>query len=372
MIGIGFVALLVVLGLAYSVFRRRNATGVTHHDAPVSVRDAGLERWVGAGLITEEQARAIATYEQERVAARPQPRVSPLVEALAYIGGVLLTVGAGMLVGQFWSRLGVAGHLGVLAAGAALTGAVGAVVGEGDPVSWRLRGFLWGLSTVAIGAVAGLSAFELLDLSGEPVALAVAGIGATASSAYWWLRDRPLQQALTFVGLAASVGIAIAWAGSGGLAIGAALWLLGLAWAGLAWRRLVPPPAVGFLLGMALTLVAAGMVGREVEWLAPILGLATATGWLAVGVARSERFALAPGIVGVFVFLPWTLGHFFGDAFGAPFVAMLSGALLLGVVLMLVRRGRGDGPVVGDAPFGPRRVDRRLRQESSPGLDVPR
>jgi len=159
---------------------------------------------------------------------------------------------------------------------------------------------------------------------------------------------------LAFVGLAVSVGVAIAWAGSSGLGVGSALWLLGVAWAGLAWRRLVPPPAVGFLLGMALTLVAAGIVGSEVEWLAPILGLATATAWLVVGVVRAERFALVPGIVGVFVFLPWTLGYFFGDEFGAPFVAMLSGALLLGVVLMLVRRGRDGHPAGGVGHFGPR------------------
>jgi len=58
----------------------------------------------------------------------------------------------------------------------------------------------------------------------------------------------------------------------------------------------------------------------------------------------------------VFVFLPWTLGYFFGETLGAPVVAMLSGAMLLGVVVLLMRRGHGRGGTAGSAPgghFGP-------------------
>jgi hypothetical protein len=122
------------------------------------------------------------------------------------------------------------------------------------------------------------------------------------------------------------------------------LWLVGAGWAGLAWRRLVPPPRLGFLLGIVLTLVASTIVGGSLEWLAPILGLATATAWMLVGVARGDRLALVPATLGVFVFLPWTLGYFFGDTLGAPAVTMASGAILLVVVLLLIRRGRRTGP----------------------------
>jgi hypothetical protein len=71
-----------------------------------------------------------------------------------------------------------------------------------------------------------------------------------------------------------------------------------------------------------------------------LLGLATATIWIVVGVTRGEMLALAPGVVGVFVFIPWTLGYYFGDTLGAPAVAMASGALLLVAVALLVRRER--------------------------------
>jgi len=329
------------------------------------VRNAGRERWVAVGLISEEQARAIDAYEQAQRAIRPAPRVSPAIEALAYVGGVLLAVGAGMLVGQFWKDLGVGGRIGVLAAGALFAGAIGAVVGESDPVTSRLRGFLWALSTAGTIAAAGLFAHELLDLSGEPVALFAAGVGTIETAGYWMLRDRPLQHLLTSVGLAVSIGAAIAWAGGEGGPIGLALWLLGAAWTWLAWRQRIPPPLVGFLLGAALTLVACGIVGAQVEWLAPLLGLATAAAWICAGVARNELLVLAPGVVGVFVFLPWALGYYFGETFGAPAVAMLSGGLLLGVVGLLIRRAGHRNGTTGGTPGGHFRPIARPQHETA-------
>jgi uncharacterized membrane protein len=345
MISLALLAVVVVFVVAYASTRHRSSQDATHAAAPVEVRSAGLQRWVNADLISEDQARAIAAFEQAQFAARPKPRISPAIEALAYVGGVLLAVGAGMLVGQFWDELGTSGHLALLTFAAVLTGIVGGTVGEDDPVTWRLRGFLWALSTAAVAATCGLFAFEVLDVRGEPVALATAGIGACAAAAYWQLRDRPLQHLSTFVGIAVSVGVAIVWVGGAGTnaVMGLALWLLGAAWAWLAWERRIPPEVVGFPLGVVLTLIASGIVGGQIEWLAPLLGLATAGAWVGLGVTANEPLAVAPGVVGVFVFLPWTLGYFFGESLGAPAITMVSGVILLGIVAMLIRRGRGRG-----------------------------
>jgi hypothetical protein len=350
MISIALLAVIVVAVVAFGATRLRGSTVDSGRAGSVELSAADAQRWVEAGLITGDQARAITDYERARQEVGPKARVSPAVEALAYVGGILLTVGAGMLVGQFWGRLGVGGRIGVLAGAAVLAGVVGAVVGESEPVTWRLRGFLWALSTVGLAAAAGIFAFGVIDARGEPVALTVAGAAALVSAGYWRLQDRPLQHLLSFAGLAVAIGVAIAWAGGpgarGGL-IGLALWLLGGVWAGLAWQRRVPPPIIGFPLGIVLTLIACGIVGSQYPGLAPIVGLGTAAAWAGLGVARSERIALAPGVVGVFVFLPWTLGYYFGDTVGAPVIAMLSGAILLGIVLLLVRRGRGDAATGG-------------------------
>jgi hypothetical protein len=341
--------LLAVLVIASSSSRHRAGRQATASDAPAEVRGAGLRRWIEAGIITEEQADAITAYEAAIPQGGPRPRISPALEALAYVGGVLVTVGAGMLVSQFWDQLGSGGRLAVLGVAAVLTGVVGAVVGETDPVTWRLRGFLWALSSAGIAAVAGLFAYEVLDVSGEPVALAAAGLGAISSGTYWSLKERPLQHLLAFVGLATSIGVGIAWIspGDAGLATGLTLWVLGATWAWLAWRGWVPPALIGFLAGAVLTLLSSSIAGSELEWLAPVLGLATATCWVALGVARDELLSLGPGLLGVFVFLPWTMGYFFGETVGAPVIAMVSGAALLVIVVVLFRRGQGRGTGAG-------------------------
>jgi hypothetical protein len=266
------------------------------------------------------------------------------MEALAYVGGALFAVGAGMLVGQFWDELRTGGQLAILAVVAGALGALGLAVGESDPVTWRLRGFLWTLSTGAAAAFAGLFVFEVVDVSGEPVALATAATGALVAGAYWMLRNRPLQHVLTLVGLAVSIGVTLAWAGAPGGVIGMAIWLLGVGWVVLAWQKRIPPQPVGFALGAVMSLVACTIVGDQLEWAAPLLGMVTAVGWVAAGVAISATMLLAAGVVGIFVFLPFTLGYFFGDALGAPAIAMMSGAMLLVVVTVLLRRGgRGHG-----------------------------
>lgn len=325
MVVLGLLVVVVVAVLVYAA--SRHESDATRAEAPVSVRASALERWAQAGLITESQVRAITEFEASRRRARPASRVSPVIEALAYVGGALLAVGAGMLVGQFWDRIGTAGHLVVVAVAALVTGIVGVVVGESDPAAWRLRGFLWAMSAVGAGALAGLLVFETVDASGEPVAF------ATADTT-----------------IAVAIGVGIAWVGSGNVAawIGLALWLTGAAWAVLAWRRWLPPAVVGFGLGAVLTLVSAGIVGGRYETLAPVLGLFTAAAWVGLGTVTDEGLALAPGVVGTFVFLPWTLGVLFGESLGAPAVVMLSGALLLGVVVVLLRsRRRHGGPTGG-------------------------
>ena len=352
MYALGLLALVVVVVLAFGAARFRSGEsrpGVSTGAVGPAPDLGAVGRWVAAGIVTAEQAAAIAECERARRPAARSSRVSPAIEALAYVGGVLLVVGAGMLVGQFWDRIGVGGHLGVMAGAFVVAGIVGVVVGESDATAWRLRGFLGALSAGAAGAFAGLVVYDVIDTSGEPVAVATATTVAVVALGYWQLRNRPLQHALAFVGTAVAIGVGIAWAGTGNVAawIGCSLWMLGAGWAALAWRRWVPPAVVGFGLGAALTLVASGIVGARFESAAPLLGLATAAAWVVVGIAAGEALALAPGVIGTFVFLPWTLGQFFGESLGAPAVAMLSGALLLAVVAVLLRRRRRSAPGTG-------------------------
>lgn len=353
MIALGLLALVMLaMLLAVAATRARNGNngiGAPRPSTPASAVEISLRRWVAAGLLDETQALAITNFESDRRAARTPPRLSPAIEALAYVGGVLLTVGTGMLVGRFWDDMGTAAHLAIVGAAAVVAGVVGGLVGEDDPVTWRLRGFLWTLSAGGAGAFAGLFVFEVLDRIGEPVAFATAATIAVVSAAMWRRRDRPLQHVATFIALVVSTGVLIAWIDDVNPAawIGLAFWILGAAWATASWRLIVPPAAIGFPLGVALTLVGAGVIGGRYDWLGPLVGLATATAWTAIGIGVNEVLALGPGLVGTFVFLPWTLGRFFGESLGAPIIVMLSGAVLLVIVAVLWRR-RTNGARIGD------------------------
>lgn len=353
MIALGLLALVMLaMVLAVAATRARTGTngiGTQTSRAPASAVEISLRRWVAAGLLDESQASAITDFESDRRAARTPPRLSPAIEAMAYVGGLLLTVGTGMLVGRFWDDMGTIVHLAIVGAAAVVAGMVGGVVGEDDAVTWRLRGFLWTLSAGGAGAFAGLFVFEVLDRIGEPVAFATAATIAVVSAAFWRLRDRPLQHVATFVALVVSTGVLIAWIDDVNPAawIGLAFWILGVSWAAASWRLVIPPAAIGFPLGVALTLVGAGVMGGRYDWLGPIVGLATATAWTAIGIGVNEVLALTPGLVGTFVFLPWTLGRFFGESLGAPVIVMLSGAVLLVIVAVLWRR-RNDGARIGD------------------------
>ena len=312
-------------------------------------RNLNMQRWINAGLLSEQQALAIEQYELERRTRATPPRLSPAIEALAYVGATLLAVGAGMLASRFWDDLPDIAHLAIIGTAASVTGVIGFLVGEAEPVATRLRAFLWALSTIGFGAFVGLVVFEVLDRTGEPVAFATAATIAVVSASYWLLKARPLQHALTFIALVAACGIGIAWATPANPSawIGLTFWTLGALWAFAAWNRRLPPAIVGFTLGVLLTLVGAGITGGRYDWLAPLLGLATAATWTAIGIGANEVLALAPGVVGIFIFLPWTLGRFFGESLGAPVIVMLSGALLLAVVAMLWRR-RSQGARIGD------------------------
>jgi len=353
MIALGLLALVVVaILLAVTATRVRsstNGTDVSRSNRLAPTPAISLQRWVEAGLLDDAQARAIAEFESAQRSLQRPARLSPAIEALAYVGGVLLTIGTGMLVGRFWDDMGTIAHLAIVGTAAVLAGAVGGLVGEDDAVTWRLRGFLWTLSAGGAGAFVGLFVFEVLDRIGEPVAFAAAATITVVSAGLWGLRDRPLQHVSTFIALVVSIGVLIAWIDGVNPAawIGLAFWVLGMLWAAASWRLIVPPAVIGFPLGVTLTLIGAGVVGVRYDWLGPIIGLATATAWTAIGIGVNEVFALAPGLVGTFVFLPWALGRYFGESLGAPIIVMLSGAVLLAIVAVLWRR-RAEGTRIGD------------------------
>ncbi|MGH3933761.1 MAG: hypothetical protein ACRDS1_02045, partial [Pseudonocardiaceae bacterium] len=121
-------------------------------------------------------------------------------------------------------------------------------------------------------------------------------------------------------------------------AIGLAIGVAGLAWVVAGWLAALPPPTMALVGGGIAVLVGAGITGVDWPTAAPLLGLAAGTAFVVVGVATDRTPLTVVGLIGAFVYLPWTVGHFFADSVGVPLTMLLCGVALLAITLVLLRR----------------------------------
>jgi hypothetical protein len=303
---------------------------------------------VAAGVITAEQAEAVLV--SERVAAPPVAaersavRVPAVLEALGYLGAILLMVGAVTLVARFWGDLQTWSRLAIVGGtAAALTAAGIGVRDESEPILWRLRGVLLLLASGAVGGFTALLAVDTLDLADEPATLLVGSAVAAHAGLLWWREDRPAQHVACLGGIVTAVAAALTWAGGEDAAVGFALWGVGGLWLLASWRHLLPPALVGMVLGAGLALIGAGATGGQWEDFGVVFGLVTAALLVAGGVRTNEFLVTAVGVLGTFVYLPTAVNTFFGGTIGVPAVMLLSGLALLGVTVGLLRRRSGPG-----------------------------
>jgi hypothetical protein len=333
---------------------------------PPAPADLGthLDRWRGAGLISGDQAAAIAAYEAAASAeaqaawlshqppARPvaRPRRVPVVaEALGYLGGALAVAGLGLVLSSFWPDWSVGARFAVSAITAALLTAGGvAVRDQSEPALVRLRSILWLASTAATGLAAGVLVRDgFTEPAASRVALGVAMAVAVQSGALWRGRvERPLQQLTCLAGLVVAVGTLTAQLASSG-PVGAALVATGLVLVALGVRRVLPNPELVDLVGGVTALVGAVLITTTTGEAAGMLtGLALAFGLLALATvpglvpARSDRivfgvlggfalFQLGPGATGYFAEQAGMATGLVAWALGAALVAVGTRRLLL-------------------------------------------
>ena len=117
---------------------------------------SSLRAWVTAGLIDEDQAKAILSHEAEPSDER---RVPLIAEVLGYLGGSLALIAAFILAGEFWPDLESWARLLLVGAGTAAFLAAGWFIKdtENDAIL-RLSSFSWALGTVGVAFFFGLLA----------------------------------------------------------------------------------------------------------------------------------------------------------------------------------------------------------------------
>jgi hypothetical protein len=329
------------------------ASATTRGDAGAAPLRAGLSadlsRWVGAGLISAEQADAIASHERASVGALGAPpeerRVSLLAEALGYVGVALALAGAAAGLAQGWESIPVWGRITIPAATTGLLVLGGFFLRRQEELAFRrLMSVLWVLAVGGMAWTLAVVGIEATGFDAEPIALMAAG-GCTLLAAGLYLACRHgLQQAALLASLHALAVSALLCVAEPrrGWWFAATIWALGAAWAVLGWRRLLAPEWLAIAFGCAGMVIGPAFGLNEYEWLlAP--ALLTTASLVAVSVPTRQTPLLALGMVGAFGYITWAVLHYFSDSLGPPLALVIVGAVFLVLAVLagvLANRGK--------------------------------
>ena len=304
-----------------------------------------LETWVADRLITPEQAERIlvrgdvTVKEAPPVQARHHEHSSLVVEALGYLGGVIILVASILIGSLYWDQVGTTVRLVVVGGVAAVLLAAGFAVPERlEGVGTRFRAVLWLLSTGAFAAFAGLVAADALDLAGEDVFLLVSA-GVAAYAAGLWLIGRTLvQQVAMMVGVTLTAAALANVLDVGDASPGFAAWGVALVWVLLGWGGLLKPSRLVMVFGAAGMFVGALTTIPTSAGIA--LALATAVAVVAAAVLFRDLLMLAVGALGTLLVLPASVIELFPGDLAAPIAMLVVGAILVGTGLSIARRRR--------------------------------
>lgn len=311
------------------------------------------------------QQRGLLTTGQAAEGEPGTQRISLLTEAAAYAGVILLLVGGVTAISQRWNDIGRGGQGGVFAAAAVFFFLVGIIVRQvREPAIQRLAGVAWFLSVAGAGGAVWLALYHVHGTTDAVTAVA-AGAGVTLyAAALWLIRRSALQNLALFAGLVITIvgvaGIITVPAGSGPapapapnlptplLAIALPLWVFGLAWAGLGWRRYVGPLWVTIPSGVILALIAPSFAAGagHYGWMY-VIGIATAAAAMAASVPLRNTPLLALGALTMFGYLTAVAARYLHQSLGGPSALAITGVLIIGLAVldamsMTLVAGRGS------------------------------
>ena len=303
-----------------------------------------LEGWVEAGLITDEQSRAIRQHEAEPDKRRAAPELPPspergpslVVEALGYLGGIVMLVGAGILVSMYWTDLAVAMRLTLIGATAlALTGAGFAVPDRLGAAAGRLRSVLWAVGVAATAGFLGVFSTEVLDRYDEHALVIIGPCTAVVAGTLWWLRTTWLQQLALFVPLMlAAVGTGMELTSTSSSWGGAAMWAVAVGWAVLSWAGRLGPRVTGVSLGVLGAVLGAMTMDAEVGI---ALGLATAVATVVVALWERSLPWLGVAAIALLWTMPRAAGAWFPGPLSAALTLIVTGGALIGAAVWVTR-----------------------------------
>lgn len=315
-------------------------------EAPVPLTSL-LEEWVADQLITREQAARILARRDVLVQAPPaaqerqRERTSLLVEALGYLGGVIILVASILIASLYWDQVGTSARLAIVGGVAAvLLGAGFAVPERLEEVGLRLRSVLWLLSTGAFAGFLGLLGADALNMASKDVFLLTSSGVAVYAAGLWFVGRTFVQQMVMMVGFMLTAAALTNLLGVDDELPGFAAWGVALIWLLLGWGGVLEPRrfvivygAAGMFIGALMTIPTYAGIG---------LALLTAVAVVTTAVLFRDLLLLAVGAVGTLLVLPSAVIELFPGDLAAPIVMLAVGALLVGAGLFIARRRHAE------------------------------
>nr|WP_246299263.1 DUF2157 domain-containing protein [Nocardioides panaciterrulae] len=321
-----------------------------------------LAEWVTAGLISPDQARAVGEHEARRATAPggpapggpvpgPPAEGSLVVEALGYLGGIIMLVGALLLGSLFWADLPTGVRLLLIALAACALVAAGVAVPErlGDAAA-RLRSVLWALAVAATGAFMVVFTSDVLDRQDESSLLVVGPCTAAVAAVLWWRRPTWLQQlALLVPVVLTAIGVGFQIGGTDSSWPGGMVWIAATVWAAAAWAGWLRPRVTGVPLGGLVATFGGLSIDND---LGIALALGTAVALVVLALYERSLPWLGVAAVAVLQSTPRAAVAWFPGRLSAALTLIVTGGLLVAAAVWVARHQ--GGPTALSEPGRPR------------------
>jgi len=302
-----------------------------------------LETWVADQLITPEQADRILVRGDVLVQAPPaeqrrhQERSSLVIEALGYLGGVIILVASILIASLYWDQVTTTARLLILGSVAGVLLAAGFAVPERlEDVGIRLRSMLWLLSTGALAGFLGLLGADALNMDDQDVFLLISAGVAAYAIGLWLITGTLVQQLAMMVGVMLTAAALTNELDVGQTLPGFAVWGVAVIWVVLGWGGVLQPRRLVMVFG------AAGMFAGALTTIPTdagnFLALVTAAVVVATAVLFRDLLLLAVGAFGTLLVLPAVITEWFPGDLAAPIAMLAIGAVLVGAALFVARR----------------------------------
>jgi hypothetical protein len=328
---------------------------------------AGLDRLVGDGVLSRDQADAV--LREARLDAEPEPEqrhgwTTVLAEVGGYVGAAFVVAAVAVFTGPHWDQLSTGMRLAILASPAAALLMAAVVIARSTPGGWpvhdrpgigarrRLIAALW-LS--AGGLLAGVTGVLTSDPQGASGSRQGALVTVTAMGV-WIVGYLAGRTPLLHIAVAAATAFVpyLLWdwlAQNSDVALaGYTLLVVAVVWAVLSLRRVLDEQLLGLAVAGTLGFIGAETLTQTDEGGGPAVGyLALAAIALAglLGYAATRlTVVLVVGVVALATVVPQAVIDYTDGALGAAGALLVSGLSIVGASVLGLRlhRDAADSP----------------------------